>query len=75
MSTCRKLTEYECKWCRQPASVDQLFLDKAVAIELEKATFQCYQEGCSWEGSSYSYRVCPFLTNACLAFMIMPLTN
>ncbi len=50
-------TSFNCCKCNIEVKPEECFKDRAVAIELKKATLTCRSSGCIWEGSGKEYLV------------------
>ena len=46
-----------CPLCESEVLLEQCFRDKAVTMDLKKATITCTSHGCPWEGRSEDYKV------------------
>ena len=53
----KKSGSFTCSLCKSEHLLSECFRDRAVSMELEKATIQCTSPACSWEGRSGDFKV------------------
>ncbi len=51
------IATFKCCKCTTEIKLDECFKDRAIAIELKKATLKCRSVGCSWNGLGKEYSV------------------
>ncbi len=51
------IATFKCCKCTIEIKLDECFKDRAIAIELKKATLKCRSVGCSWKGLGNEYSV------------------
>jgi hypothetical protein len=61
MYTCSDGYMFICPLCEAEVSVTECFRDRAVTMELKKATIQCTSPDCPWQGRSDEYKVGMFV--------------
>ena len=49
--------EFKCSQCEADIVVSKCFRDRAVTMELKKATIQCTSSDCPWKGKSGEFKV------------------
>ena len=56
-SSYSKSSEFKCQLCETEVQVSECFRDRAVTLDLNKATIQCTSPGCPWKGKSEEFKV------------------
>ena len=58
-----KSGSFPCPLCKSKHLLSECFRDRAVTMELKKATIQCTSPDCPWEGRSEDFKVKMFASS------------